>query len=154
MHHTRIVVLVAVLSLSPLAQSAPPPPSFSSAQSVEAFRVAPRYEKRKTTGRIFHDQKIIAGPRLLEAASARALGKELERVYRVDWPPLYCAFVPRYGVRLRLSTRTVEVLVCPHCGEVKFYAAQGWLRSASVSAELFRLLGKVFPEHPLHPDET
>ena len=154
MHHAPIAALVAVLSLTPLARSAQTPPSFSSAQSVEAFRVAPRYEKRKATRRIFHDQKIIAGPRRLDAASARALGKELERVYRVDWPPLYCAFVARYGVRLRLSSRTVEVLVCPHCGEVKFYTAPGWLRSSSVSSELFRLLGKVFPDYPLQPDET
>jgi hypothetical protein len=129
-------------------------PAFSSAQSVEIFRVAPRYEKRKTTGRIFHDQKIIAGPRLLGPASARALGKELERVYCFDWPNLYCAFVARYGIRVHLPTHSVEVLVCPHCGQVQFYKRGQWFRNAFLTGRLLPLLQESFPDYPLRDDET
>jgi len=129
-------------------------PAFSSAQSVAVFRVAPRHEKRKTTGRIFHDQKIIAGPRLLGAASARALGKEMERVYCVDWPNLYCAFVARYGIRVHFPTHSVEVLVCPHCGQVKFYKRGQWFRSAFLTGRLLPLLQKAFADYPLRDDET
>ena len=131
-----------------------PAPVFTSARSVEVFRVAPPSDKRKTTGRVFHGQKIIVGPRQLSPESARALGKELERVYVIDWPPLYCAFVPRYGVRLQFPAHSVEVLVCPHCGEVQFSKGREWFRSASVTARLFRLLEKAFPDYPLRANET
>ena len=129
-------------------------PAFSSAQSVEVFRVAPRYEKRGATGRTFRDQTIIAGPRLLGAASARAVGKELERDYCVDWPNLYCAFVARYGVRVHSSREQIEVLVCPHCGELKFYRKERWFRSAFLAGRLLPLLQKAFPDYPLRANET
>ena len=129
------------------------PPGFSSARSAEVFRVASRFEKRKTTGRVFRDQNIIAGPRGLDAASVHALGKELERDYCVDWPNLYCAFVARYGVRVHFPTHSVEVLVCPHCGEVQFYKRGKWFHSAFLSGRLLPLLQKAFPDHPLRDDE-
>jgi hypothetical protein len=116
--------------------------------------VAPRNEKRKTTGRVFRDQKIIAGPRLLDAASTRAIGKALERDYCFDWPNLYCAFVARYGVRVHFSTHSVEVLVCPHCGELKFYKRGQWFRSALLTGRLIPLLQKAFPDYPLRDNET
>jgi hypothetical protein len=129
-------------------------PPFRSAQSVEVFRVAPRSDKRQTTRRFFHDQKVIAGPRRLSSARARALGEELERAYRIDWPNLYCAFVARYGVRLYFPTHSVEVLVCPHCGEVNFYRRGQWFRRASLAGRLLPLLRKAFPDHPLRENET
>jgi hypothetical protein len=129
-------------------------PLFSSARSVEVFRVAPRYEKRKTTGRTFHEQKIVAGPRLLGAASARAVGKELEHDYCFDWPNLYCAFAARYGVRLHFTTHSVDVVLCPHCGEIRFYKNGRWFRSAFLTGNLFPLLRKTFLDYPLRDDET
>jgi hypothetical protein len=141
-------------TFSVVVAAPPQPPPFASAQSIEAFRVAPRWEKRKTTRRVFHDQKVIAGPRVLTHAASHAMAAELRRAYRIDWPLLYCAFVARYGVRLRLGTSTVEVLVCPHCGEVQFYRSGKWLRSASVTGGLLQLLQKTFPDHPLREKET
>jgi hypothetical protein len=152
MRRTLLIIFVfAASALSSFASASPPP--FSSARSVEAFRVGPSWE-RKTTGRMFHDQKVIAGPRMLTSASSRAMGAELERVYRADWPSLYCAFVARYGVRVRLPDSVVEVLVCPHCGEVQFYRSGKWFRSASVTGELLHLLRKAFPDYPLREKET
>jgi hypothetical protein len=122
-------------------------PVFSSAQSIEVFRVAPPYEKGKTTRSTFREQKIIAGPRLLGGASTRALGKQLEHVYCFDWPNLYCAFEARYGVRIHFPTHSVEVLVCPHCGEVRFFKGAQWSRSAYLAWKLLPLLQKAFPDY-------
>ena len=150
-----IIIVAAVLGTLSVAVAAPPqPPQFASAQSVEAFRVAPLWEKRDATRKVFHAQKVVAGPRVLTPRASRAIAEELQRVYRSDWPPLYCAFVARYGVRLRLATSTVDVLVCPHCGEVQFYRSGECFRSASVTAELLHLLQKTFPDHPLRENET
>jgi hypothetical protein len=147
-----LTLLLVAATLTPLTLWSATP-DFASAQSVEAFRVAPRWEKHKTSGKIFREQKVISGPRLLPHASARAIAEELQRVYRADWPPLYCAFVARYGLRVRLGTKTVEVLVCPHCGEVQFYAGKH-IRSASVSSELLRILQSIFSDYPLRPNEV
>jgi hypothetical protein len=167
-----LLVLGACCSLPGLAWGADPPfvharpedlfrrspscvaPPFSSAKSIEVFRVAPRYEKRKTTGRIFRDQRVIAGPRLLDAASVRSLGKALERDYCFDWPNLYCAFAARYGVRVHFPTHSVEVVICPHCGEVRFYKGGQWFRTGFLAGRLVPLLQKTFPDYPLRADET
>jgi hypothetical protein len=127
-------------------------PDFRSAQSVETFRVAPRYEKTKTTGKTFREQKVISGPRPLPLAPARAVTEQLQQLYGKDRPPTRCAFVARYGLRVRLPRETVEVLVCPHCGEVEFFARNRRAKS-SVSSPLLDTLRKTFSDHPLCPDE-
>ena len=128
------------------------PPDFS-ADSVEVFRVAPRWEKQKATGKMFHQYKVLAGPRRISKPAARSVTRELERVYPVDWPPKYCAFVPRYGIRLNCPSGRVDVLICPHCAEVHFIMGNR-LRVASVSGEILRQLSLLFPDHPLRDDEA
>lgn len=104
------------------AFAAPPrPPQLSSALPVEAFRVAPLFDEHYTTSKRLRGQKLVAGPRQLSPADAAALAQQLEQVYRVDWPSSYCAFAPRYAVRFHLADGLVDVLLCPHCGEVHFY---------------------------------
>ena len=124
-----------------------------SADSVDVFRVAPRWEERKATGKMFHAYKVLAGPRRASLPAGRAITQELQRVYSVDWPPLRCAFVPRYGIRLHRPSGIVDVLICPHCGELRFLMGKS-LRVASMSREILRQLNLLFPDHPLRDDEA
>ena len=126
---------------------------FSGTRSVEAYRVAPRWEKRAATRKKFRSHKVIAGPRPLAVESARALAGELERVYPIDRAPTYCAFVPRYGLRLQRPRDTVDVLVCPHCSEVEFTIGER-VRRSSLTGDLLRQLKAAFPDHPLRDDEV
>jgi hypothetical protein len=150
--HRALALLFLVATLTP-ATLRSAPPDFASAQSVEAFRVAPCDERYQTKGRIFRGQKIIAGPRLLARATSHAIIEQLQRLYGTDRPPTRCAFVARYGLRVRLATETVDVLVCPHCGEVEFFARKR-KGNSSVSSQLLDILLKTFSDYPLHPNEV
>ena len=127
-------------------------PDFST-DSVEVFRVSPIGDKRKGTGKKFYVYKVLAGPRRISPAAAHAITRELERIYPVDWPSLYCAFVPRYAIRLHHPNGTVDVLICPHCGEAHFIMGKR-LRVANVYGDIFRQLKLLFPDYPLRPDEA
>jgi hypothetical protein len=120
---------------------------------VDVYRVSLSGDKRKGTGKKFYFYKVLAGPRRISPAAARAITRELERIYPVDWPPLYCAFVPRYAIRLHRPSGTVDVLLCPHCCEGHFIMGKR-LRVASVCGDIFRQLELLFPDYPLRPDEA
>jgi len=124
-----------------------------SADSVEVFRVAPSWEKREATGKMFHQYQVLAGPRRTSEPAGLAISRELQRIYSVDWMSRYCAFTPRYGIRLHRRRGVVDVLICPHCGEVHFVMGKT-LRVASVSGEILRQLKSFFPDFPLRDDEA
>ena len=160
MHRASLALLLVIVTCAPVTLWSAPP-DFTSAQSVEAFRVAPRSERNKTTAISFREQKVIAGPRLLSRASSRAIAEQLRRIYGRDRRPTRCTFVARYGLRVRLPRETVEAVVCPHCGEVEFFWRKGrrtssissQLLESSVSSELLDILLKTFSDYPLQPDE-
>jgi hypothetical protein len=136
--------------------SASQAPTISSARSVEAFRVAPLFDEHYTASKRFRGQKLVAGPQRLSAADAAMIARELERVYPVDWPELYCAFAPRYAVRFHCSAGAIDVLLCPHCGEVHFLFGKQ-VRRASMQERQSKILGvltHLFPRFPLRANET
>ena len=97
------------------------PLDLASASRVEAFRLAPLFDKHYRTSKRFHDAKLVSGPRLVGATEATLIAQELERIYPIEFPSS-CLFAPRYGLRFHLASWTVDVLICPHCGEVQFHA--------------------------------
>lgn len=131
-------------------------PDLVAASRVEAFRLAPLFDDHYRTSKRFHDAKLVSGPRPLPASDAARAARELQRIYPIDWPPLACAFAPRYGLRFHLGQSTVDVLICPHCGEVHFLMGRV-LRRASMrdgAPELMRMLKPLFPRHPLRDNEA
>ncbi len=132
------------------------PPDLLSASRVEAFRLAPLFDEHYRTLKRFHESKLVSGPRPLSASDAALAARELERIYPIDWPPLACAFAPRYGLRFHLATSTADVLICPHCGEVHFLMGRV-LRRAIMrdgAPELMRMLKSLFPRHALRDNEV
>ena len=152
----RAFVLAAVLISLASRSGFCAAPELTSASRVEAFRLAPLFDKHYRTSKRFHESKLVSGPRPLSASDAALAARDLQRIYPVDWPPLACAFAPRYGLRFHLATSTVDVLICPHCGEVHFLTGRV-LRRASMrdgAPELMRLLKSLFPRHPLRDNEV
>ena len=145
------LLLIAAVCMPRVAHSASPP--FTSARHIEAFRVTPRWEEGKASSKTWREQKIIAGPRPVPESTSRAIAEELQRVYKTDRPLTRCAFVARYGLRVRLASGSVDVLVCPHCSEVHFFT-DSVTRSSSMSAQLLRLLKPLFPDYPLRENEA
>jgi hypothetical protein len=132
------------------------PPPLASASRVEAFRLAPSFDEHYRTSKRFHGAKLVSGPHSVRAPEAALAARELERIYSVDWPSFYCVFAPRYGLRFHIATSTVDVLICPHCGEVHFLS-DGVLRRAYMqdgAPDLMRMLKPLFPRYPLRENEA
>ena len=102
MHRASLALLLVIVTCAPVTLWSAPP-DFTSAQSVEAFRVAPRSERNKTTGISFREQKVIAGPRLLSRASSGAIAEQLRRIYGRD--PAADALYFRRALRTSRSSR-------------------------------------------------
>jgi hypothetical protein len=150
-------LLPVFMAIASLARSGfGSPPQLVSASRVEAFRLAPTFDEHYRTSRRFHGAKLVSGPRSVSASQAALAARELERIYRIDWPSRYCAFAPRYGLRFHLPSGTVDVLLCPHCGEAHFITTKS-LRRANMEhddSELLRVLKALFPRYPLRDNEA
>src|SRR5262245_51112963 len=67
----------------------------ASASRVQAYRLAPVWDKHYVRSKRFLDAKLVSGPKLLSPSDATIATRELERIYPIDWPDYYCAFSPR-----------------------------------------------------------
>ena len=141
-----LVVLAPVLCIGAV-------PDFASVRSAAAFRVAPSYEQVGASHRTFLGQSILAGPKRLPEATISAMAQELARSYATNRPATRCAFVARYGLRLRLAHGTTEVLFCPHCSEAEFVTGKR-MRRTSLDGVLLRRLIALFPDYPLRANEA
>ncbi len=76
----------------------------------------------------------------------------LVRAYSVKWPSLYCAFKPVFGASFLIGRRRIDVMMCPHCGEMPYYEGSRLLATADLSAaasKLFPVYRRIYRNDPV-----
>jgi hypothetical protein len=155
----RALALVAVAIALAVRPAFGAFPDLSSATHGEAFRVAPLFDKHYRTSKRFRDSKLISGPRALSSSDLALAARELESIHAVEILS-DCLFAPRYGFRFKVPAGTLDVLICPHCDEVRFIMDRPTdhvLRRCSMAerrSELMQMLKRLFPNHPLRDGEA
>lgn len=126
---TLSLTVLATLALATLAtgcSSLPEPAAgvLGGAEELEVFSIESSMERRGEPmpegAELLHGNRVIAKAAVTDAAEREAIVSIVEGGLDPSVPPALC-FVPRHAVRAKRAGKTIELVICYQCNQVKVF---------------------------------
>jgi len=127
--HTALVVATVAALLAGTALAAPKEENkvpdevkaiLDKADSFELYSLDPNFLKDVKDG--FHGFKVLGKTEVKEADTRKALVAATVKGAAENKGEVARCFEPRHGIRLTRDKKTVDLVICFHCAQVRVYA--------------------------------